>query len=361
MANVLKKHFKNKKVLITGNTGFKGSWLSFWLQRSGAEVMGISLNEISQPSFFKALNLKKKIKYKQIDIRNLKLIRSTIQKFQPDYIFHLAADAIVKNAYKNPKKAWETNTLGTINILESLKKFKKNVVAVLITSDKVYKNLEINRGYSENDILGGYDPYSASKASADLAIQSYFHSYLKKKKNLKICIARAGNVIGGGDWAEGRIIPDCVKRWSKFRSVKIRNPISTRPWQHVLDVLYGYIILGIKMKKNTSLNGEAFNFGPKRQNKKTVIEVVKEMQKNWKKSKWKITKNKKFNESNLLQLNSFKAKSKLKWHCNLSFEKAISLTVEWYKTFYFNRKNILALTSNQIQSYEKLTLKKFKL
>tara|TARA_B100001248_G_scaffold50550_2_gene32698 strand:- start:9690 stop:10757 length:1068 start_codon:yes stop_codon:yes gene_type:complete len=354
MANILKRYFKNKKVLITGNTGFKGAWLSFWLQRCGAKVMGISIDEISQPSFFKALNLKKKIKYKKTDIRNFLTTRSVIRKFQPDYIFHLAADAIVKNAFKNPKKAWETNTLGTINILESLRTLKKSVVAVLITSDKVYKNLEINRGYSENDILGGFDPYSASKASADLAIQSYFYSFLKKKKNLKICTARAGNVIGGGDWAEGRIIPDCVRKWSKFKTVKIRNPISTRPWQHVLDVLYGYLVLGIKMKKNTSLNGEVFNFGPKRQNKKTVIEVVKELQKNWKKVKWKIIKKKKFNESNLLQLNSFKAKKKLKWQCKLSFEKAINFTAEWYKIYYFNRKNILSTTLKQIQDYEKL-------
>ena len=259
----MRNYFKNKRVLITGDTGFKGSWLSFWMYLNGAKVLGISSNIPTNPSNFAALNLKRKIKHKTIDIRDSKKIVSAILNFKPDYIFHLAAEAIVKKAYFNPKYAWETNTIGTLNILEAMRKIKKNVVTIIITSDKVYKNLEIKRGYHENDILGGYDPYSASNASADLAVQSYFKSYLVKKNNIKICIARAGNVIGGGDWSEGRLIPDCIKKWSSKKIVQIRNPKSTRPWQHVLDVLNGYISLAIKLKKSKIINGHAFNFGPK--------------------------------------------------------------------------------------------------
>ena len=262
----MKKFFKNKKVLITGNTGFKGSWLSLWMNLYGAKVLGISSNIPSKPSNFNVLNLKKEIKQKKIDLRNSKILKREINNFKPDYIFHLAAEAIVKKAFENPKLTWETNTLGTVNLLESISQLKKKIIVVIITSDKVYKNLEISRGYHENDILGGFDPYSASKASADLAVQSYYFSKLKYKKNIRLSIARAGNVIGGGDWSEGRLIPDCVKKWSLNKTVQIRNPNSTRPWQHVLDVLNGYINLAMQLNKKNSINGEAFNFGPKNEN-----------------------------------------------------------------------------------------------
>ena len=354
MENIIRKNFKNKKILITGNTGFKGSWLSFWMQNCGAKVFGISKGEVSKPSFFSTLNLKKTTKYHKLDIKNFKKLNKCIKKIKPDYIFHLAAEAIVKDSFLFPKKAWDTNTIGTINILECLKNYNRNIIAVLITSDKVYRNLEINRGYNEKDFLGGFDPYSASKASADLAIQSYFHSFLNKKNKIKICIARAGNVIGGGDWATGRIIPDCIKQWSSSKKVKIRNPNSTRPWQHVLDVLYGYICLAVKMKKDNSLNGEAFNFGPKIENKKTVLQVVKEMKKNWTKVNWTISNNKNFKESKLLQLNSIKAKKTLNWKCKLNFEETIKLTVQWYKTFYFDKKEIFKVTRKQLFDFEKL-------
>ena len=348
------KIFKGKKVLITGHTGFKGSWLSFWMFLNGAKVLGISSNIPSTPSNFKALKLNNKIKSKEIDLRNSKKIINTILNFKPDYIFHLAAEAIVKRAYKNPKYTWETNTIGTINILEGIGKLKKKVTAIIITSDKVYKNLEIFRGYHENDTLGGFDPYSASKASADLAVQSYFNSYLKNKKNINICIARAGNVIGGGDWSEGRLIPDCIKRWSSNKIVEIRNPKSTRPWQHVFDVLNGYIKLAVKLSLNKKLNGQAFNFGPKNEKKREVLNVVKEMSKFWNKSNWIVKKNKNLKESKLLQLNSKKSKKFINWECKLNLKTTIKFTVEWYKTFYFRRKNILAFSTYQIKEFEKL-------
>ena len=350
----MKKYFKNKKVLITGNTGFKGSWLSLWMNLYGAKVFGISSNIPSKPSNFNALHLNKIIKFKKVDIRDQGKIKKEILKFQPDYIFHLAAEAIVKRAFINPRNTWETNTLGTINILESLKKLKKETIVIIITSDKVYKNLEINRGYNENDILGGFDPYSASKASADLAVQSYFNSYFKNKKNLKICIARAGNVIGGGDWAEGRLIPDCIKKWSSRKIVQIRNPKSIRPWQHVFDVLNGYINLAVKLKLNKKINGQAFNFGPRVENKREVLNIVKEMSINWKGVKWEIKKDKQLKESNLLQLNSLKAKKHIKWECKLNLKQAINFTIEWYKTFYYHRKNLFSFSVNQINRFNNL-------
>lgn len=350
----MKKFFRNKKVLITGNTGFKGSWLSLWMYHLGAKVMGISNGYTSQPSNFKILKLEKKITHKKIDIRNFKKTSSAILKFNPDFIFHLAAEAIVKKAYKNPYYAWATNTFGTINVLETLKKIKKNIVVVIITSDKVYKNLEISRGYTESDILGGLDPYSASKAAADLAAQSYINCDLNNKKNIKISIARAGNVIGGGDWSEGRIIPDCIKNWSKNKSVKIRSPKSTRPWQHVLDVLNGYITLAIKLKKDKNFNGEAFNFGPKIEKKSEVINVVKKMQTYWKKGNWNIEKDTNLKESKLLKLNSSKSKKILKWKCKLNLSKSIFFTVDWYKEYYKKQNDMFKFSQKQIDNFQNL-------
>ena len=330
---MMKKYFSNKKVLITGHTGFKGSWLSLWMENMGAKVLGISIKNPKIYSSYESFGLKKKIISKNIDIRNFKEIKKEILKFEPNFIFHLAAEAIVKRAFKNPKYAWETNTLGTINILEVLKTYKKKITVIIVTSDKVYKNQEVNKGYKENDILGGLDPYSASKASADLATQSYIDSFLKSKQNIKIAIARAGNVIGGGDWSEGRLVPDCIKNWSNGKIVKLRNPESTRPWQHVLDVLYGYILLSINLNKKKKINGKIFNFGPKVDWKNKVINIVKIMKLYWPSAKWKIEKNFFFKESKLLHLNSSKAKKELKWHCFLNLDETIKFTISWNKTF----------------------------
>ena len=348
-----KNFFYKKKVLITGNTGFKGSWLSLWMMILGAKVLGISNGFPTNPSNFKDLNLSKYINFKKIDVRNSKKIQKEILKFKPDFIFHLAAQAIVKKSYENPKQTWESNVIGTINILESVKKLKKKINIIIITSDKVYKNLEINRGYHEKDILGGEDPYSASKSAADLATQSYCRTILNNNQNIRIAIARAGNVIGGGDWSVGRIIPDCMRSWSKFKKVNIRNPKSTRPWQHVFDVLNGYITLAMSLSKNKNLNGESFNFGPKIEKKRDVLNVVKEMKKIWVKGEYKIEKKDKFKESKLLHLNSRKAKIKFNWFCKLNLKKAIELTANWYKNYYFNRKNIMNFSINQIKDFEK--------
>ena len=350
----MKKVFNKKKVLITGNTGFKGSWLSLWMHSLGAKVIGISNGYPTRPSNFQDLNLNNKIDSRKIDIRNYNKLKKIILKFQPDFVFHLAAQAIVKKSFENPRHTWETNTLGTINVIDSLRSMKKKVIAVIITSDKVYKNLEVARGYNEQDVLQGEDAYSSSKSAADIATQSYIKTILRNNKNIKVSIARAGNVIGGGDWAPGRIVPDCMREWSLNKTVEIRNPKSTRPWQFVLDVLFGYMTLAKNLKVKKNLNGEAFNFGPRIEKKRDVISVVEEMKKVWKNGKWLIKKNKKFQESNLLQLNSNKAKKKLKWECKLNLKQSINFTAEWYKQYFKNKKEIVEFSLSQIKKFESL-------
>ena len=352
--SLFKKHLNKKKIIITGHTGFKGSWLTLWCIFSGAKVIGISKGKPNALSHYKKLNISNKITHIDLDIKNLVKLKKIIKKFQPDYIFHLAAQSLVKKSFKEPMETFTSNTVGTLNILDSLSVIRKKCHTAITTSDKSYKNLEFDRGYKENDLLGGDDPYSGSKGAAELIINSYFKSILKKNKNISISISRAGNVIGGGDWSEDRIIPDCIKSWSKNKLVDIRNPNSTRPWQHVLEVLRGYLQSAIIVKSNKNLNGQAFNFGPNNSQNKTVIQLVKEMKKYWNQVRWKINKLKKKNrESKLLKLNSNKARFFLNWFPVLNFNQAVELTANWYKDFYMKQKNCYNLSLNQIIYYEK--------
>ena len=347
----LVKIFRNKKVLITGHTGFKGSWLSLWLNISGAKVYGISNNYKSTETNIKNFRLKKNVKNFNIDIRNFVKLNKIITKIKPDFIFHFAAQSLVGNSFKNPVYNFETNFNGTLNLLEVLRLSKFKCISIIITSDKSYKNLEIKRGYTENDILGGDDPYSASKASAELVINSYFKSFLKNKKNLRIAICRAGNVIGGGDWSNDRLIPDIMRSIFNNKKVKLRNQSSTRPWQHVLDVLNGYLILASKLKKNNKLNGQSFNFGPPIKSNYTVLAIVREMKKNWNLLEW-VFSNRTYHESTLLKLNSSKSLKYLNWKNKLDFKELIRLVTDWYKCFYEN-KNIYDFSIKQIRNFEK--------
>ena len=352
-----KNVFHGKKVLITGNTGFKGSWLTLWLQTLGANILGISSSIPTNPSHYKLLEIEKRITNKKINITDLRKLQKAIKEFKPDYIFHLAAQAIVKKSYSDPVETWKTNLFGTLNILEAIRniEIKKKLIIILITSDKAYKNYETKKGYKENSFLGGIDPYGGSKSAAEICIQSYVKSFFSTKKNkVFISIARAGNVIGGGDWSDYRLLPDCIKAWTKKKKVFIRNPNSTRPWQHVLDVLNGYINLAIKLKNNKKINGHAFNFGPKKEKKGAVLNIVKEMSKRWNNAPWKLKRNKNLKESNLLHLNSSKAKKLINWKCKLNLNQAISLTIEWYKMFYKNKKKILDISIKQIKNFEKI-------
>ena len=344
------KYFKNKKVLITGHTGFKGSWLTIFLLNCGANILGVSKNIPTKPSLFETLQLKKKIKNKKIDIRDLKKIKKIFLKFDPDYVFHLAAQSIVSKSYKDPLETWTTNLIGTVNILECLKLQKKNSVSVIITSDKTYKNIETRKGYKETDILGGVDPYGASKSSADIAIKSYIKSFFEISNNNKtIGVARAGNVIGGGDWSMDRLIPDCFKKWIKNQKVIIRNPNATRPWQNVIDVIIGYITLAIKLKINKKLHGEAFNFGPNEKKNYKVIEILNLIKKQYPKAQWKVKRNKKkFFENSLLNLDSQKAYKFLNWKSKVNFTNNVKLTIEWYKEFSKKPSNMNKFSLNQI-------------
>ena len=353
----LKKIFNNKKIVVTGHTGFKGSWLTAWLKMLGANVMGISLNPPTYPSHFLVSKINIGIKDIRLDIRDRTKVEKKIISFKPDFVFHLAAQSLVGLSYKDPTMTWQTNVLGTLNILESLRKLKNACNVVIITSDKCYFNKEIHYGYKETDILGGKDPYSSSKASAELLVKSFINSFfLNNKSTIRIVTARAGNVIGGGDWAKDRIIPDCVRYWSKGNKVQLRNPNATRPWQHVLEAVGGYICLAINLKLNRKLHGESFNFGPNLSKEYSVLELIKKMSNHWNNVSWKvISKSKrKFYESELLRLNCNKAKKILKWESILKFDETVEMVANWYQNFYFDPKNMDYLTNEQIREYQSL-------
>lgn len=353
--------YLNKTVLITGHTGFKGSWLTAWLKLLGANVIGISLDPPTSPSHFQVANIQDDIEHHRIDIKNAVEIKQKIVDSSPDFLFHLAAQPIVGRSYEDPLDTWNTNVIGTVNILDALRYVKNKCTAVIITSDKCYDNVEWEWGYRENDVLGGPDPYSASKGAAEIAIQSYFKSYFKDPSSpIRIASARAGNVIGGGDWADNRIVPDCIQAWSKNESVQLRNPSSTRPWQHVLEPLGGYLILASELSKNDALLGQAFNFGPPAYQDNSVFALVQEMSIYWPQVKWDEPKHMKevFYESGLLKLNCDKALHLLGWQAVLSFSDTVKLTAEWYMKYYENSENISQITDSQITEYQNILITK---
>ena len=355
------KIFRNSRVIVTGHTGFKGSWLTAWLKQLGANVMGISLDPPTYPSHFEASKIKLGIKDVRLDIRDKAKLEKKVTTFKPNFVFHLAAQSLVGLSYKNPTRTWQTNVFGTLNILESIRKLKNVCNVVIITSDKCYFNREIHYGYKETDILGGKDPYSASKASAELLVKSYISSFfLSDKSKIRIATARAGNVIGGGDWANNRIIPDCIRFWSKNKKAELRNPNATRPWQHVLESVGGYLCLAINLSFNKHLHGEAFNFGPNLSREYSVLELVKTMGVYWENISWKVMPKfrKKFYESELLRLNCNKAKKILKWKNILKFSETVEMVASWYRSYYDNPKNIYKITRKQIKEYEKLLKKR---
>lgn len=355
----LNKFYNKKKILITGHTGFKGSWLVHWLSRYNVKIMGIGLNPDNNLSLFNYLD-KKKLIDKRFDIANYKKLEKNILEFKPDIIYHLAAQSLVKKSIVNPLETLRTNILGTANILNCINKLKKKTISVIVTSDKCYQNLNLLRGYREEDRLGGHDPYSASKASAEIVFKSYFNSILKKNKKIRIATARAGNVIGGGDWSSDRLIPDCVKAWILNNKVNIRNPNATRPWQHVLEPLVGYLLLAEKLySKKGYLYNQAWNFGPSLKQNMKVKKLVQIFKRKMN-SKSKIiinSKSKKFHNKNInifeskhLNINSKKITNKLKWRPRLSILNSVELTYEWYAAFK-KKKNLLRLTNNQIKYY----------
>ncbi len=355
--------YKNKKVLVTGHTGFKGSWLTTWLLKLGADVIGISKDIPTSPSMFEELGLEQKIKHYQEDIRDLNRMTTIIVHEKPEFLFHLAAQPIVSVSYSDPIETISSNVMGTTNILEALKRSNHPCTAVIITSDKAYDNVEQVWGYKEDDKMGGKDIYSGSKGAAELIIKSYYHSFFKSPLcNVKLAIGRAGNVIGGGDWAKDRIVVDCMVAWSKGEKVEIRSPDATRPWQHVLEPLSGYLQLGQILYSDTTLHGEAFNFGPKAEQNHTVKQLLEDLSNYWSfdtiNNAFTVTDNIPFHEAGLLKLNCDKSLFYLKWQANLEYKETIRFVSEWYYAFYKTDIDIYEKTVQQISEYETIATEK---
>ena len=357
MDSCFREVYKGKRVLVTGHTGFKGGWLSLWLKELGAEVLGYALEPPTNPCFFDAVRLADKIEHVLGDIRDEKEIHCVIDNFRPEFIFHLAAQPLVRLSYKEPRLTYETNIMGTINLLETIRKADFVKVVVNITSDKCYENKEWVYGYRESDPMGGNDPYSSSKGCAEIVTSAYRRSFFSSERfsehRVALSSVRAGNVIGGGDWGEDRLVPDCMKALSDDRAVIIRNPNAIRPWQHILEVLSGYLWLGALMYQDGPIYSGAWNFGPTDGEIVSVEELVKLIINYWGKGTYSVDKSRHPHEANLLKLDCSRANSILEWKAVYNLHKAINETVCWYKEYYDSRRGtrIYDTTINQILRY----------
>ena len=343
------KYYKGKRVLITGHTGFKGSWLTYLLDSIGAHITGYALEPNTEPSLFNSLSYSKKFNSIIGDIRNKEKFKETIQNFKPEFIFHLAAQPLVIESYQNPKETFDINFTGTLNLLEILKELNSSVQVVFVTTDKVYENLELGVPFIETDKLGGKDPYSASKAASEILISAYNQSFFKDL-GINIATARAGNVIGGGDWSDNRLIPDIIKSKQQNTPLFIRNPKAIRPWQHVLEPLFGYLMLGIALHQNPERYSSSWNFGPQIDDTKTVEEIINIG------VKLEIVGEVVFEESTLveaqsLKLNITKAKEELSFKPIWKAEQAVQNTFEWYNAYYFQGLTANTLIQRDLLSY----------
>jgi len=347
------KNYKNLKVLVTGSTGFKGSWLTFWLNKLGAKVIGVGLKPEKNFILYEQLKLKKKIFQYVVNIENYKNLNNIVKKEKPDIVFHLAAQSIVSESFKKPLNTITSNVLGSANVLEVVR-INKIKSLVYVTSDKCYLNQGFKKNYKETDKLGGFDNYSSSKASAEILFHSYFQSFFKDSKDIHAGTVRAGNVIGGGDFKENRIIPDFFRAFSKKKTLLIRNPKSTRPWQHVVEPLSGYLKLGhLLLNKRVDQDFyPSWNFGPHKVNCKEVTEIIK-MFCNYLsiKKNFKVLKNNTMAEANFLSLDIKKSKKELNWKPKLTLSECVKYTSDWYKN-YFLKNNLETLTNQQIEEYE---------
>lgn len=344
--------FWNKRsVFITGHTGFKGGWLALWLSELGARVYGYSLKPPTNPNFYDIINLESIIKRSFIgDVRDLSGIIKSMAEAKPSIIFHMAAQPLVLYSYSNPIETFTTNVIGTINVFEAARKNETVEAIINVTTDKCYENRESDQPYNENDRLGGYDPYSGSKACSEIATSVYRNSFLLHTK-AKLASARAGNVIGGGDWASNRLIPDFFRSLEANKKLYIRSPQAVRPWQHVLEPLSGYLTLAEKLASNGNSFAEAWNFGPEQFNAKTVSWVLDQLSKQFINSNWEKQITNQQHETNLLKLDITKAKSKLGWKPKWNLETSIDNTVKWYQA-YIKQQNMVEFTKKQIRDYQ---------
>ncbi len=355
MNDIFKNIYKGKTVLVTGDTGFKGSWLAIWLLNLGADVVGYALKPKTEKDNYVICNLKDKITHIDGDIRNYKSISNVFSKHKPDIVFHLAAQALVIDSYKDPACTFSTNVMGTVNLLEAIRHTQSVKVAINITSDKCYENQEWIYGYREIDPMGGKDPYSASKGASEIITSSYMRSFFNQDNTANIASARAGNVIGGGDWADNRVFPDCMRALMNSKPVVIRNPEAVRPWQHVLEPLSGYLTLGSLLYTDGKKYSGAWNFGPLSNNMIPVKQLAEETIKQWGNGKY-IIENEKINasEANFLRLDISKAVNKLKWFPVLDFKQSVKFSIDEYMVDDFTSKEVFDQRTNHINKYTEL-------
>lgn len=357
--NVDYKFWSGKRIFLTGHTGFKGAWLSLWLTSMGAKVTGYSLPPATSPNLFGILGIGELIEYSDIaDIRNLDNLSASIKSANPEIVIHMAAQPLVRYSYENPIETYTTNVMGTVNLLESLRKVKSVRATVIVTTDKCYENKEWVWGYRENEPMGGYDPYSSSKGCAELATASYRNSFFSSEKYIQhqngIATARAGNVIGGGDWSLDRLIPDAIKAFESKQSLMIRNPMATRPWQHVLEPLSGYLILAQALYEDGPEFATGWNFGPSDRDVRSVQEIIELLIKHWKlPAAWERDGDEIFHEANCLKLDCSKAKAQLGWEPRWGVEIAVEKIASWHKA-YVQNMDMRKISLAQIESFEKL-------
>ncbi len=355
METSFKKHYAGKRVLVTGHTGFKGSWLSIWLNELGADVLGYALDPPSEPNNFSICRLESKIRHVIGDVRDLAALSKVMDEFQPEIVFHLAAQALVRYSYEVPRETFETNILGTVNVLEAIRHTPSVNTVVIVTSDKCYENREQVWGYKENDPMGGDDPYSASKGAVEIVFRSYLKSFFSHRDGFGGVSARAGNVIGGGDWGRDRIVPDCINALQDGRAIEVRNPIAIRPWQHVLEPLSGYLWLGARLGEDVQRFSGGWNFGPADSSAKCVSDLAAAIVREWKSGAWVDISDKndhRLHEAGWLRLSCDKAHFMLPWNAVLPFDDTIAMTVKWYKYFYdYADTNMYQYCVHQIREY----------
>jgi len=349
--------YRHKRVFLTGHTGFKGSWLAEWLLALGAEITGYSLPPLTEPAVFEQLGLAKRLKHLEGDVRDLAKLHAAIEAARPDFIFHLAAQPLVRLSYREPVETYSTNIMGTVNVLEAVRLVGRPCTVVVVTTDKCYENKEAVVRYREDDPMGGHDPYSSSKGAAELVISAYRRSYFSgADSNIRLASGRAGNVLGGGDWALDRIVPDCIRALQRGEAIPVRNKVSTRPWQHVLEPLSGYLWLGASLAgpphpATQVALASAFNFGPPPASNRTVAGLVGEILKHWP-GRWEDKSDPSaLHEATLLNLDTDKARQQLRWEPVWSFEQTIAATVKWYREPQTDAARLASFTAGQISAY----------
>jgi len=352
---VMNQNFWTKQVvLVTGHTGFKGSWLSLWLQKMGASVIGYSLDPPTEPNFFSASRVASEMVSVYGDVRDEKQINEVFQQYLPNIVFHLAAQSLVRKSYREPLETFEVNVMGTANVLQAARSAKSVKAIVVVTSDKCYENREWLWAYRENEPMGGYDPYSSSKGCAELVTSAFRRSFFYDSMvHATIATARAGNVIGGGDWAEDRLIPDCIRALTNGLEVVIRNPKAIRPWQHVLEPLHGYLVLAEKLVSNGNEYGEGWNFGPRDEDAQSVENVTEQMCRLYgNHAAWRLHDHADCHEARLLRLDCSKAQARLGWRSIWNLSTALEKTIEWYKAYY-DFQDMKNVSYRQIEDYER--------